>query len=284
MPPEPQPLVLCADDFALSPGVSMGILRLAERGRLSAISCMTLMPHWPTLARRLDSVEGRCDIGLHLTLTDQRPLAPVPSLTRDDHLPNLGRLLRGAFARRLDPSDVRGEIHRQWEAFVSARGRPPDFVDGHQHVHLLPGVRDALCDVLRACAKDERPYIRVCWEPPARVIARGECVGKTLLLASLSMPLRRAVRRLGLAANDSFRGVHAFDPRADYAASFRRFLRGRARRPLVMCHPGFVDAELRSVDTVTDQRRVEYDYLASERFTADLAALGWRLDRFRDIH
>lgn len=69
------------------------------------------------------------------------------------------------------------------------------------------------------------------------------------------MSVPREVSRLGLAANDSFRGVHAFDPAVDYAALFPRFLTGRARRPPVMCHPGFVDARLRAVDAVTDQRR-----------------------------
>jgi predicted glycoside hydrolase/deacetylase ChbG (UPF0249 family) len=47
-----------------------------------------------------------------------------------------------------------------------------------------------------------------------------------------------------------------------------------------MCHPGFVDARLRAIDAVTDQRRREYDYLASERFRADLEAGGCRLVRF----
>ena len=50
-----------------------------------------------------------------------------------------------------------------------------------------------------------------------------------------------------------------------------------------MCHPGFVDARLRAIDAVTDQRRREYDYFASERFPADLQAAGRRLARFHEI-
>jgi chitin disaccharide deacetylase len=51
-----------------------------------------------------------------------------------------------------------------------------------------------------------------------------------------------------------------------------------------MCHPGFVDDRLRAIDAVTDQRRTEYDYFASDRFPRHLAAAGVHLARFGDIH
>jgi predicted glycoside hydrolase/deacetylase ChbG (UPF0249 family) len=282
-PPRPQPVILCADDFALAEGVSEGILRLAEQGRLSAIGCMTASPLWRSLAGRLDSVEGRCDIGLHLTLTDLQASGPLPRLAPAGRLPRLGRLMAAAFAGSLEPAEVRDELRRQWDAFVAARGRPPDFLDGHRHVHLLPGVRGAVLELARMGDLDHRPYIRVCWDAPMRVVSRGIAVGKASFLCWLSIPLRRDVTRLALAANDSFRGVHAFDPAVDYAVLFPRFLAGRARRPLIMCHPGFVDARLRAVDAVTDQRRREYDYFVSERFLADLEAADCRLARFGEI-
>jgi predicted glycoside hydrolase/deacetylase ChbG (UPF0249 family) len=282
-PPRPQGVILCADDFALAEGVSEGILRLAEQDRLSAIGCMTASPLWRSLAGRLDAVESRCDIGLHLTLTDLEPIGALPRLAPTGRLPRLGRLMAAAFAGSLEPDEVRDELRRQWDAFVAARGRPPDFLDGHQHVHLLPGIREAVLELARMGGLDRGRYLRVCWDAPARVVSRGIAVGKALFLCLLSIPLRREIVRLGLAANDSFRGVHAFDPAVDYAALFPRFLAGRARRPLVMCHPGFVDARLRAVDTVTDQRRREYDYFASQRFLDDLEAAGCRVARFGEI-
>lgn len=278
-----RPVILCADDFALAEGVSEGILRLAEEGRLTAIGCMTASPLWRSLAGRLDAVEDRCDIGLHLTLTDLEPLGALPRLAPAGRLPGLARLMTASFSGCFERAEVRDELRRQWDAFVAARGRPPDFLDGHQHVHLLPGVREAVLELATMGGFERRPYLRVCWDAPTRVLTRGIAVGKTLFLCLLSIPFRREVARLGLAANDSFRGVHAFDPSVDYATLFPRFLAGRARRPLVMCHPGLVDARLRAVDTVTDQRRREYDYFASERFPADLQAAGCRLARFREI-
>ena len=38
------------------------------------------------------------------------------------------------------------EVRAQFEAFADAFGRPPDFVDGHQHVHLFPQVREAVLE------------------------------------------------------------------------------------------------------------------------------------------
>lgn len=276
-----RPLILCADDFGLSPGVSEGIASLAEAGRLSAISCMAGMPHWPEAAPRLAALGDRCDVGLHITLTDHPPLGRMPGLAPAGTLPPLGRLFAAAFTRRLDRQEVAAEIARQWDAFIQAHGRYPDFVDGHQHVHLLPGIREAVLALLMQCPEENRLWLRVCWEPPARVLARRIAAPKAMLLAMLSLPLRRAAARLGLAANDSFRGVHAFAADADYAQMFPQFLHGRARRPLIMCHPGLVDDALRAADAVVEPRAREYAYLASSRFPADLAAAGWRLAHFR---
>lgn len=278
-----RPLVLCADDFGLAPGVNEGIASLAEARRLSAVSCMAVMADWPKAAPRLESLGDRCDIGLHLTLTDHRPLSRMPGLAPAGALPPLGRLFAAAFTGRLDRQEVAAEITRQWDAFTQARGRLPDFVDGHQHIHLLPSIREAVLELLEQCPRGTRPWLRVCWEPPARVLARRIAAFKAMLLAVLSLPLRRSAGRLGLAANDSFRGVHAFAADADYATMFPRFLRGGARQPLIMCHPGLVDDALRAADAVVETRASEYDYLASSRFPSDLAAAGWRLARFREF-
>ena len=277
------PLILCADDFGLAPGVDEAIIRLAECGRLSATSCMAGIPGWQKAAPRLRLLGDRCDIGLHVTLTDHRPLGSMPETASAGTLPTLGRLFAMAFTGRLARREVEAEVRRQWDAFTQAHGRAPDFVDGHQHVHLLPGIREAVLRLLTECPEGTRPWLRVCWEPPSRVLARRIATSKAMLLAALSLPLRRAVRGLKLATNDSFRGIHAFAPDGDYATMFPRFLQGRARRPLIMCHPGLVDEALRRADPVVEPRAGEFAYLASDRFSDDLAAAGWRLARFRDF-
>lgn len=275
-----KPFVLCADDFGLSEGVSRGIAELAERARLSATSCMTAAPGWPAHALLLRPLVGRIDIGLHLTLTDRPPLGRMPRLAPDGRLPPLGRLLRLAWRGRLDPGEVAAEIDRQLQAFAAALGRPPDFVDGHQHVHLLPVIREALIERLLRLAAQAPVYVRSCWDPPAAILRRRVALRKALFLTALSRPLRREARHAGIAMNDSFRGVRDFRSSTGFGRLFRRFLVGPGVRPLVMCHPGHPDAELAALDPVVEQRRHELAYLASDGFLADLAAAGLRPARF----
>src|SRR3712207_4468643 len=130
-------VVLCADDYGLTEGVSRGILELAEIGRISATSAMTSLPDWPRLAPALRPLAGRIGVGLHLNFTTGTPLGPLPALAPNGRFPALQDLLRRAFRGGLPAAEVRGEIDRQLDAFEHAFGAPPAFVDGHQHVHVL---------------------------------------------------------------------------------------------------------------------------------------------------
>ena len=71
MTPQPatqaKPLVLCADDYAQSAGISQAIRDLAQAGRLSATSAMVLSPRWPEDAAALHALRGRIDVGLHVS-------------------------------------------------------------------------------------------------------------------------------------------------------------------------------------------------------------------------
>lgn len=276
-------LVLCADDFAISPGVSAAIIDLLAQRRLSATSCMTASPYWPSLASALRPFAGDADVGLHLTLTDARPLGKMPRLAPDGRLPPLGRLLPLALSRQLDLGEVAAEIRRQLDAFSSLSGCMPDFIDGHQHVHLLPGIRDEVLALFEGPLAGAQSYLRLCWEPPRQILARRVAVAKASLIAVLSLPLRRKAARLGIAGNDSFRGVSHFTSARAYAHAFPRFLRGPGERPIIMCHPGRADPELAAADALTTEREQEYAYFAGDRFLADLAAANSSLARFRDL-
>ena len=140
-------LALCADDFGAAPGISQGIARLAHAGRISAVSCMTASPHWRESARRLEGVPKTIDLGLHLNFTEGRPLS-ARLARRWPTFPSLPRLIAQAHLGLLPHSALRNEVHAQLAAFNHALGRPPDFIDGHQHVHHLPGIRRVLLDMV----------------------------------------------------------------------------------------------------------------------------------------
>lgn len=272
-------LILCADDYGLAEGVGKGIRALIALGRLSATSCMTLFSRWPEDAARLKRLAGRADIGLHFTLTDHPPLGPMPRLAPDGRLPPLKILMGRAYTGTLDSTEVAEELARQITAFTEAMGRPPTFIDGHQHIHQLPVVRDAVIGALLALPGT---YVRLCREPHLSVLRRGTAVPKTLLISELGKALASKVRALGLPANDGFRGVYGFSGRVPFATLMSRFLDPPVDRALVMVHPGRVDDELRRLDPLVDQREVEFAFLAGEHFGVMLKEKGIRLGRFSE--
>jgi len=257
---------LVADDYGISPAVNAAIRDLAARGRLSGTS--VIMPA-PSLDRgqaealaALNAAAPRIAIGLHTTLTAPfRPLAPEFAPTRDGAFPPLATLMARAFLGRLDRASIAAEIAAQFAAFAAAFGRPPDFVDGHQHVQLLPVVRDALLAAVRAAAP--RAWVRQCGS-----LRSSLSDPKGLLLNGLSRRFRARADALGIRTNPAFAGTYTFDPRAQIAALFPRFLDGLPDGSVVMCHPGEVDDELRRLDPLTDLRAREYAYLAGDGFAA----------------
>jgi predicted glycoside hydrolase/deacetylase ChbG (UPF0249 family) len=97
---------------------------------------------------------------------------------------------------------------------------------------------------------------------------------KGLLLDIFSYRFRHRAAALGLRTNPAFAGTYEFGDDADFAALFPHFLDGLPDGSVVMCHPGFVDAELRRLDPLTTLREKEYAFLASDAFPALLNARG----------
>lgn len=273
-------LVLCADDYGLSPGVSRGIVELIGARRLSATGCMTASPFWPEHARWLKPLRGHADIGLHLSLTSLAPLGPMPLTAPGRRPPGIGALMRAALLGRIDTDEVTAEFARQLDAFESGMGRPPDFLDGHHHVHQLAGVREAVLALYARRLAGSGAWIRCCDERPTLVAKRGVAIARALAIGRFGVTLRRRAHAAGIPFNDGFAGVYDFASATPYADLFPRFLRGARGRHLVMCHPGHVDNALRAVDSLTDTRESEHAYFRSDAFPATLAAAGVRLGRF----
>jgi hypothetical protein len=93
-----------------------------------------------------------------------------------------------------------------------------------------------------------------------------------LFLDVLSAQFRRRASRAGIAFNPAFAGAYDFSRQPDFAVLMRRFLDGLPEHGLIMCHPGFVDETLVSLDPLTTQREQEHAFLASELFPELLAA------------
>jgi predicted glycoside hydrolase/deacetylase ChbG (UPF0249 family) len=265
---------LCADDYGISPAVNAGIRELILRGRLNATTVMVAAPHLGAeevdALCRLNAGTPRVAIGLHVTLTGRfRPLSEGFAPQRDGYFLPQPEFTRLALARRLKPELLIIEIASQLRAFADAFGRLPDFLDGHQHMHMLPQVRGAFLKVAAEAAP--RAWVRQCGRARA---ARRLNDSKALGLDILSLGFRRAARRRGIATNPAFAGAYDFNGKAPFAKIFPRFLAGLPEGGLVMVHPGHVDAALEALDPLTHQREREFAYLNSDAFAALLADQG----------
>jgi predicted glycoside hydrolase/deacetylase ChbG (UPF0249 family) len=265
---------LCADDYGISRSVNAAIRELILRRRINATSVIIAAAHVDASETaaldELNSGEKRAALGLHVTLTAPfKPMSEGFAPLSHGHFQPLNKMMRTTITRRLNLERLVIEVATQVEAFVMAFGRPPDFIDGHQHVHLFPQVRDAVLKVAAQAAPDA--WVRQCGRAAS---ARRLKDRKELVLDVLSVGFRRKARQLGVPTNPAFAGAYDFDGKPDFAVAFARFLTGLPDGGLIMCHPGFVDAELKRLDSLTDQREQEFAFFNSAAFPRLLAEHG----------
>lgn len=270
MPKEKQRRIwLCADDYGIAPGVNDAIRDLVTRGRLNATSVMVVAPSFsPDEAVALAALPGVA-IGLHVTLTGPlRPLTDGYAPVSDGAFLPLATTLRLAVQQRLNVVALASEVRAQFEAFAAAFGRPPDFVDGHQHVQLFPQMRHAVLEMTAWMA----PQAWARQSGSSRSLPQRLADPKGLLIDYFSREFRARAANHGIATNPAFAGTYAYRDGADFPKIFPRFLEDIPEGGLIMCHPGHVDAELIRLDPLTTLREKEYAYFCSEKFAADLAA------------
>ena len=256
---------LCADDYGFDRAISQGILDTLDAGVVTATSCMVLSPAWLHWAPALKERAGLVDLGLHLDL--------------NEFAHHASRSLKGwilaAYRGAVPAVLARPWIEAQLDAFEKALGRAPDYVDGHQHLHQLPGIREALVAALRAryghgCA------LRI--TRPRRW--RG---AKAAVIGALGAgALASQARAEGLRVNRDFAGVYGFEPEADFAALLSGWLDSLPDGGLMMCHPGRAGATETRADGIRAARVREHAVLAGGQGRALLQALGIRPGRCRD--
>jgi predicted glycoside hydrolase/deacetylase ChbG (UPF0249 family) len=272
-------IILCADDYAMTEGISRAIGELAAAQRLSAASVLVTSAHWPATAPRLSVHRRHLSVGLHLNLPLGAPLGPMARLAAEGEFPGLPSLAAKALLGLLDREEVKAEIGRQLDRFEQGIRAPPDHIDGHQHVHVLSGVRQALLEVVQRRYPTHPPLIRDPSDRLGAFKARSMAVPKAITVGALALGFAHAAQKAGLPVNDSFAGFSTFDLTSPYAAELERALSQPRGRHIVMCHPGHPDAELAALDAVVERRRMEYETLMRD---PSLPGVIWRPSRSAD--
>lgn len=252
------PIILCADDFGLNAETSAGILQLLEMKRLSSVSCMSNSPAFSQYAPQLMAYKGQVKIGLHFNLTEGEWL----SQQQQKGIP-FSLLIARSYFRFLTSTQVTDELQSQLTRFKETLGFLPDYIDGHQHIHQFPVIRDAILKLHRQQLKESNVAIRSTYP----TISDGTQIGKTMVLAILGgRTMRRRLQREGIKHNPYFSGVYSLSPTVPYRTYFRQWLQHAKPDTLIVCHPGLEGAQENAMSAV---RFNEWNYFASEDFVED---------------
>jgi predicted glycoside hydrolase/deacetylase ChbG (UPF0249 family) len=258
------PLIISADDYAQSPAIDAGILALIQQQKLTAASCLTLSPRWAEAAKLITSeIRSKADIGLHLDFTQyEQPLRS-----------SLPKLIVRTIARSLPRNAIRVSIETQLNRFEDALGTAPDYIDGHQHVHQLPQIRDELLDIVAQRYAAKLPWIRIA-QPPL------QDGSKAMVIRALGADrLKSGALKAGLRHSGTLLGVYGFSGGvADYQHRLAAWLQQAQSDAsdvisAFMCHPalGVPSSNLELDDPIYGARLREYQIFASDEFQALLA-------------
>ncbi|KEQ19789.1 ChbG/HpnK family deacetylase [Endozoicomonas numazuensis] len=264
-------ITLCADDYGMHPGVSEAIIELASKGRIQATSCMVTSTNWSEQAKHLTPLQDKIDIGLHLNLTEGKGL----SSGFMNGFPSLNQVLIKSHLRLLDKTALLEEITAQYQCFLDTTGRAPDFVDGHQHIHHLPMIREALLSVLRRFKPDPSYWVR----SVTPIIHHGGGLKSYIIEGSGGKSLLYELINQSINTNTSFAGIYSLEPKENYSALMKCWLSESYDRGLIMCHPGKTSGH-NSLDH-PEARQLEFDYLSGQDFVEDCQNAGVDLCRMK---
>ncbi|MCP4870897.1 MAG: ChbG/HpnK family deacetylase [Proteobacteria bacterium] len=271
-------LVVCADDVGLDPGITAGALEARRDGIVTDLSMHVARDDWGRTVTLLREA-GVTEVGVHLTLCEGRPVLDaheVPSLlVEGGRFPRSGRRI---LARHLTGRVRASEVRKEWLAQVrraQSAGFRVTHLDGHKHLHLLPGLFGIALDTMQGGGV---PAMRLPREPRGseRSLVRG-------LLGALSIVPGGKLRRGTVVTTDRAAGIAEAG-----ALSEARLLGILEQLPAgtteLVCHPGRTGGTLpdrlvnEGLAWARDYRwDVEREALQSERVRALVADRGIEL-------
>ena len=262
----PRTVCVCLDDFGLHTGVNQAAMILVEMHRVQAIGCLVGARAWSGWDSPLRRVADQgVDVGLHLDFTECPLLSTKPC--------PLHSLIVRTMLKRVDVAGIRDEIRAQLDRFERLVGRVPSFVDGHQHVHQLPVIRDELVRELSRRYAEQHPWLR---KTRSVSISCGTPFFKPRLIELLgSRRLSKLSRAAGFEQNRRLLGVYDFHRASGrYRDWLIEWLRTSRSGDLLMVHPSTSHS---TADRIAVARRSEFEALSSDEFDGLLQAFNIEL-------
>jgi predicted glycoside hydrolase/deacetylase ChbG (UPF0249 family) len=188
-------LIVSGDDLGLHEAINRGVIDAHENGIVTSASivpCGRAFDDACRLAARTDSL----DLGVHLTLVEEKPLLSsiiLNSLAPEGQLPRTYRqLFMGLIKGHIDLIEIEKELEAQVARVLDA-GLKVSHLDSHQHTHFFPPLRKVFLNLAeRHGIKGIRASRRIV--PGATKFS--------LLLQPLARGFARAARSRGLGTPD----------------------------------------------------------------------------------
>ena len=283
----PRNLIVNADDLGWTAGVNRGI---AEAHRNGIVTSASLLANGGAFAEAVELARDASGlgVGVHVNLNDGPPVAPresVPSLVNDS-----GEFEGGPDGLLLKIA-TRGlsmrEVELEWNAQISRvrdAGIEPTHLDGHKHVHMLPGLFEI---ALRLAKRHGIGAIRVSHEASSlrSALSTGHLRAGVVLkqgvqargLKLLARDAREQAERAGVSTADYFCGIAQTGEltKEGVARLLRSLPEGTTE---LMCHPGYADEALRKTATrLQGSRQKEVEILTDTEIRNLVASQGIRL-------
>jgi chitin disaccharide deacetylase len=281
-------LIVNADDLGWTEGVNRGI---AEAHRNGIVTSASLLANGAAFASGIEIARSTpgLGVGVHLNLSDGPPAAPrelVTGLLNDrGELEGRPESLLLRLARR---SVLLEEVEREWDAQIQKvreRGIQPTHIDGHRHVQMLPGLFEI---ALRLAKRHGIAAIRISHEESslrAALSAGTKQKGAVVMrqgvqargLKLLARDAHEKAERAGIAAADYFCGIAQTGEltREGVLRLIEVLPEGTTE---LMCHPGYVDAELaKSATRLQASRQKELEIFTDTEIRNLVASQGIRL-------
>ncbi|HEY6944016.1 MAG TPA: ChbG/HpnK family deacetylase [Candidatus Acidoferrum sp.] len=281
-------LIVNADDLGWTDGVNRAILEAFRHGIVTSTSLLANGTAFLEAVKEAKSAPG-LGVGVHLNLSDGSPVADpesVMSLLNDEaHFADGPKSLLLKRARR---GLLLDEVEEEWDAQIQKvcdAGIRPTHLDGHKHVHMLPGLFEI---ALRLAKRHGIEAIRVSLEESslraalasgekhrARVVMKQGMQARGLKL--LARGAREQAARAGIATADYFCGIAQTGEltREGIERLLKVLPEGTTE---LMCHPGYSDEALQKTATrLQASRQKELEILTDTGIRNLVASRGIRL-------
>lgn len=247
-------VIINADDLGLSSAINHAVVQLAEKQRINASSFMS----GGQISQEHIQALQQCNIhiGLHLDFT-----GIFPSPLRQ----NLSSLIISSYLKQLNSQQVQHIIAKQLDHFETCFQKHPDFIDGHQHIHQLPIIRQALLAELNQRYPHQPIYART--TQPLTYHLKSWII---YMLGGRSW--QKLCQQHHIPTNPYFAGVYNFQ--ADLSKLKKLWQQWFNALPIstpstpiptiIMCHPAIEDNNWS--DEIKTARELEYHWLMSNEF------------------